>query len=159
MKIHSDIITEADIHRATTAAGMRGVCAEVTHHGSRSRDHSFNVHLTGNSSRRPNSGQRGGGGDEYAATWDEWGMFIQDLYDRDSNALIGMYEDYETFAKCTDGRFENLTAPYQCRPAGHKWFSIGSYRQDCKWCSARFDYTPINDRNMARRKAKGLAVW
>lgn len=157
MKVHSDILSPIQIHQATIAAGMRGVDAEVTVHGSRSRAQSFNVSLTGNSTRWTNSGQSGSG-HEHAATWDEWGMFIQALYEIDPKALIGQYGTYETFAKCTFGRFEALTSPYAC--AEHKWRPApGEHVTECKWCGARFDYMPIHEITMARRAKKGLPVW
>lgn len=153
MKIHSDIISEGDIHLATRAAGMRGVQADVSRHGSRSRQRSFTVHLTGNSPRRTNSGHYGVS-DEHAATWDEWGMFIQALYLVDPNALIGQYGDYNTFAFTTCGRFQYLTAPYACRPAGHKWIPQGDYIHECKWCSARQDFTRMWAIQDAKRAAR-----
>lgn len=156
MKIHSDILSPAQIHRATTAAGMRGVDAEVTSHGSRSRRASFNVSLTGTSNRWTNSGQSGAGA-EHAATWDEWGMFIQALYEIDPQALIGQYGTYETFALCTFGRFESLVNAYSC--ADHKFVSRGDHVTECKWCGARFDYAPIMKITMERRAKKGLPVW
>ncbi len=151
MKIHSDILSPIQIHQATIAAGMRGVDAEVTVAGSRSRQASLNVSLTGNSKRRTNSGQYGAG-DEYAATWDEWGIFIQALYEIDPQALIGQYGERGVFEACTGGRFQSLTAPYAC--ADHRWFSVGAMRQECKWCSATFDYTFIIEANKERRAKK-----
>ena len=72
MRIHSDIITREDIHRATPA----DVAATVTTHGSRSRLQAFEVSLEGlgaRHTRKKNSGQYGAGY-EYAASWDDWGV-------------------------------------------------------------------------------------
>ena len=89
MRIHTDLITERDIHVATNAAGMRNVFADVTQRGSRSRERSFDVKLTGNSTRKTNPGWANGER-EQAATWDEWGMFIHALYEIDPEAVIDM---------------------------------------------------------------------
>lgn len=127
MRIHSDILTGQDIHYAMRRAG-HAVQAAYTEHGSRRRDHAFNVTLTGTSSRRPNSGNRGAGsyGGDYAATWDEWGMFLAELFRRDPAAVVpDIYESGEHFRWVTGARFDTLTPEQQHGAAGHKW--SGSY--------------------------------
>jgi hypothetical protein len=141
MKIHSDTLTHADVYRATTAAGMHGVRVEgLTYHGSRSRDHAFNVSLRGNSTRRPNpgTGSRTVYEDEYAATWDEWGMFIEALYTLDPNALVGQYGPRHVFDEATAGRFDDLTADQAC--PGHRWVFGGPMISRCSKCDATTNY-------------------
>lgn len=123
MRLHSDKITESDVYRATRASGMHGVFVEMSEHGSRIRDHAFEVKLTGTSNRRPNSGQCGAG-DDYAATWDEWGMFLADLFSIDPRMVAGQsgrpaYDGAENFHGATWGRFETLTADNQHK--SHTW--------------------------------------
>ena len=141
MKIHSDVITSQNISEATRAAGMRGVYEEHTTHGSRQRARSFNVKLTGNSTRRQNPGTSADRDVDFAATWDEWGMFIQALFVIDPEAIIGQYKDYDAFQLHTADRFENLTAPYSHGGGGHHWISKAPYVQECSMCDAtrRFD--------------------
>jgi hypothetical protein len=137
MKIHSDTLTHADIADATRAAGMTGVyTANEFERGSRSRDHGFEVTLRGTSGRRPNPGTGGRDydPDERAATWDEWGMFIHALFERDPEAIVGMYASQSAFDAFTCGRFSHLTADHQHR--NHRWsFDFVDRRLACK-CGA-----------------------
>lgn len=127
MRIHTDTLTARDIYDAADRAGD-AVSVTFTQHGSRSRARAFNVTLTGSSSRRPNSGGYGAGGygDTYAATWDEWGMFLAELFRRDPAMIAGspgrpVYADAEHFHWTTGGRFHALTPAYQHGKAGHRW--------------------------------------
>lgn len=137
MKIHTDILTHADIAEATRAGGMRGVYTESeTKRGSRSRHHSFDVALRGTSTRRPNWGTGDRDTDDgNAASWDEWGMFIQALFVKDPGAIIGMYDSPAAFYAYTGGRFEALTQPYQ--HPDHRWeYSPALGYHECKFCEA-----------------------
>jgi hypothetical protein len=141
MRIHTDSLTISDIYAATKNAGPR-VDVEVRQHGSRSRARAFNVTLTGTSPRRTNSGKRGAG-DEHAATWDEWGMFLAELFRRDPNAVApNAYESGEHFRWVTGARFDNLTPAYQHGGAGHRWSgaypnATGTYYVvECTSCEA-----------------------
>jgi hypothetical protein len=129
MRIHTDSLTEKDIYEATARAGS-AVRVVVTEHGSRSRARAFNVTLSGTSSRRRNTGNYGAAGEDsywgpdrsHAATWDEWGMFLAELFRRDPNAVVpNIYESAEHFRWVTGARFDNLTPPYQHGGAGHRW--------------------------------------
>lgn len=138
MKIHTDILTHEDIADATRAGGMRGVYTErESVRGSRSRARSFDITLRGNSTRRPNGGNRGAD-DGYAATWDEWGMFIQALFEKDPEAIIGQYRSFDDFEMATHGRFESLTAPYA--HGNHTWIVNTAGTQECKFCEAAFSH-------------------
>lgn len=135
MRIHSDILTNADIDKAMTATGMANVNGQVSIHGSRSRAQAFNVLLTGNSTHRPNSGKAGAQNDDYAATWDEWGIFLNALYAIDPNLVTPYYADANDFHRKTVNRFTTLQWAEQCR--SHKWvydFSLGGHT--CKKCHA-----------------------
>lgn len=136
MRIHSDILTSLDISAAERAAGMTGVDATVTAHGSRKRDHAFNVLLTGTSSRRPNNGRYGADSNAFAATWDEWGMFLAALYAVDPNMDATYYADAADFHRQTGDRFLTLKAADQCR--NHNWgFVISLSGHECSKCAAR----------------------
>ena len=103
MRIHVSRNVSADaIHDAIRAAGAH---AEVlSEHGSRKRDHAFEVKLTGNSNRRPNGGTYGAR-DAYAATWDQWGVFINAVFDADPDATMTYYTDAADFHYRTGARF------------------------------------------------------
>jgi hypothetical protein len=134
MKIHSDVLTSGNIYDATSAAGMRGVDAEVIQRGSRSRKRGFDVKLSGTSNRWQNPGT-GDRNVEHSATWDEWGMFINALYLIDPDAIVGPYKDLYDFEYKTCGRFESLTAPYA--HGNHQWEYVAPRQFQCKNCEAQ----------------------
>jgi len=149
VKIHTNVLTWRAVHDATRAAGMQGVYLErCDERGSRTRARSFDVTLRGNSTRRPNPGT---GRDrlegEHAATWDEWGMFIEALYVADPDALVGDYGPRHVFDAATRLRFEELTAESAC--PGHVWKSGGPRMRECKKCGALHDYAAMYDREKA----------
>jgi hypothetical protein len=121
MRIHTDTLSYADVYAAAERAG-NGVNVTATRRGSRKRDHAFNVYLTGTSSRRPNSQSGDYAHDGHAATWDEWGMFLAELFRRDPAATVpGVYETAEHFRWATGARFDTLTPDQQHGAAGHRW--------------------------------------
>jgi hypothetical protein len=88
-------------------AGIDGVSVELTSHGSRSRDHAFDVHLVAEQRkgrRRGNSGSYGAGYD-YAATWDEWGIFFAHLFAIDPEMTCYAYDGADDYHWQTNGRF------------------------------------------------------
>lgn len=112
MRIHSDIITRTHVFESAQNAHVRAF--SVTEHGSRKRDHAVVVYLSGSSPYRSQTDR-----EEYAATWDEWGIFIRTLFQIDPSAIIGDYPDLETFQRFTGERFDTLTPATQHRR--HKW--------------------------------------
>lgn len=140
MKIHSDVLEITDLWDAARAAGPRGaVLVEATRRGSRKRSHGFDVHLTGTSTRRPNNRGAWQEWDNYAATWDEWGMFLAYLFEIDPNAIVpGVYESKEDFQYKTDWRFDGLTPEQQHGGAGHRWefYSVGVFSCKDENCGA-----------------------
>lgn len=101
MRLHTDTITTADLLRAAKAARVQ---VEFTSHGSRSRHHAFNVKLTGESRRRPNGGNYGAA-DDYAATWDQWGVFLGILFGVDLDMKCWAYDGADDFNWKTADRF------------------------------------------------------
>ena len=141
MRIHSDILSRTDVTNAARTA--LAYFDSLTEHGSRKRDHAFEVKLRGGSNRRPNF--YNGSGD-YAATWDQWGVFFSVLYDRDPNMVCGSaYSDREDFDLKTSGRFaaffgsRDETGNYWPADAhgDHTFRYSGTPRQqECTKCSA-----------------------
>lgn len=118
MRIHSDILTPLDFVNAANRAQV-GVI-KLTEHGSRSRARSFDFTLTGTSPHWRNGGNYGANTDDKAASWDEWGMVFNHLFDIDPNAHCGrIYLSGEHFHWSTGDRFRALTPPFQ-HPR-HKW--------------------------------------
>lgn len=105
MRIHTDTLTSADVYNACDAA-TRSVSGTKTVrptrlelHGSRKRARAFDVILTGSNSRRQNGGQ------DYAATYDEWGYFLAHLFARDPQMTCDYYDDAADFQTKTDRRY------------------------------------------------------
>ncbi|HEU4967238.1 MAG TPA: hypothetical protein VFT53_07270 [Candidatus Saccharimonadales bacterium] len=108
MRIHTNTLTALDLFEAARISRTGMTYAD---HGSRIAKRSWDVHLTGDSRRRPN---RTHYSDEYAATWDQWGVFLSVLFDRDPDALCGsgrkyaIYTDRNAFHYQTDDRFRSI---------------------------------------------------
>lgn len=106
MRIHSDHLTTADIYQAARHARVDVVTEGNLERGSRSRDHAFEVKLEGESRRRPNGGASGKGyASGYAATWDQWGVFLGILFDIDPGAKCWAYDGRDAFQARTNERF------------------------------------------------------
>lgn len=93
-------------------------------HGSQSRDHAFEIQLgttdqasgPTNSRHFKNSGKHGAtseyfhGENIWAATYDEWGWFIAEIFAMDPKAHWGMnYTSAEDFHSKTEGRFREVS--------------------------------------------------
>lgn len=107
MRIHSDSLTNRDLIDAANIARVE--FDRWLDKGSRTRDHAFDVTLFGESRRRPNDRGRSSGTDKYAATWDQWGVFLSVLYDRDNEMVVPYYDSMADFHYKTDHRFEKRT--------------------------------------------------
>jgi hypothetical protein len=134
MRIHSDHLDELEIRKAARLAGVS--FTRFSLHGSRSRAAGFDVILTGSSPRRQNQGE------DYAATWDEWGVFLNALFAIDEHAIAGRggYESAEHFHWSTGGRYRDFDIADQHR-AGHRWqwagdSATGSYHMSECGCGA-----------------------
>ena len=115
MHIHSDFLEPTDFRRARRAAGVGFTRFDVK--GSRSRDRRFDVILTGSSPRNQNMG-----GEDKAATWDEWGVFLGVLFDIDPAAHCGKhsYQSGPHFHWATGNRYA-APLPAVVRHRQHKW--------------------------------------
>jgi hypothetical protein len=95
MKIHSDILTVADLHtalRKPTPIDHAYLMLEAC--GSRSRKFGYHVSLYSDDETRPrkNSGRWGADdGYERSVSWDDWGIWMTRLFDIDPDAIIGNY--------------------------------------------------------------------
>lgn len=117
MRLHTNKIEWKDLYNALHAAQATGKVAShisfVTNseHGSRSHKRAFEIQLgtdtklPGDKRRFKNSGTRGAS-NVYAATYDEWGWFIKELFARDNELTFGHYKSLEEFTRMTDGKFQ-----------------------------------------------------
>jgi hypothetical protein len=109
MRIHSDVLIMANFYGATKAAKLSpDVWVEdFSQHGSRKRSRGYEVRLAAEAgrdykgtARRPrNSGSYGAEDGTYqkAATYDEHGKWIAELYKVDPEAIVGPYKNAEDF--------------------------------------------------------------
>lgn len=109
MKLHSDILTRDSINRAMDIAKSAGDVARHVHfhifeeRGSRKRANGFEIQLgtytkvPGDKRGYKNSGQTGADTRVYAATYDEWGFFIAELFKMDPDAIFGNYKGVKDF--------------------------------------------------------------
>lgn len=126
MRIHTEL---SAMHIINIAHAVPGVAiAHIKRHGSRKRKNGIEIRLWGTSPRR-NMAKDG-----YAATWDEWGYFIERVFRADREAIVGRYPDYETFERVTKWRFED--DEFTPTPGhAHKWEPAYAYNFQCK-CGA-----------------------
>lgn len=117
MRIHTDTLTAQDIRDAARRAGVD--LYRMTVHGSRKRARAYDVILEGTGRTGTRYGQNT---DMVAATWDEWGIFLAELFRRDDRLTIPrVYEDGEHFRWVTYGRYDGLTPDRQ--HVRHRWMA------------------------------------
>jgi hypothetical protein len=101
MLLYSDTLTKADLYAALPA----GVDAYVTQKKARKRDHAFDVTLyvyeRDELHRRAGNSGGYGSSSDIAATWDDWGIWMWNLYQRDPDAIIGWYKSPSHFLEVT----------------------------------------------------------
>lgn len=124
MRIHTDRLTETHVRCVATRLGLR--FNRLTSHRSRKRLRAFDVILEGNGKFGGQYGNVNG----RTALWDEWGMFLAGLYEKDlwteaGKYKNGLYDSYDGFHFLTDGRFEDWKN-VEIHKA-HKWEYVGSF--------------------------------
>jgi len=106
MRIHTDKLSIEDIEEFQPPRSEM----ILTTHGSRKRDHAFEVKLVGEPgkdrhgiTRRFSTGGAYGSTDGRmrALTWVEWGDFICELLKIDPDAIVGVYEGEHDFIEAT----------------------------------------------------------
>lgn len=108
MRIHTNVNLMGVIDTAATTADAD--IFDLVSNDSRSHDYGFTVKLTGDAPNRPNGWDRDRDGDVRAASWDQWGIFLSVLFDRDPDMIVGSvgnptYEGVADFDRQTGGRF------------------------------------------------------
>lgn len=97
MKIHTNTLDMPDLVEASHIA--RVDFSRIDRKGSQTHERAFDVILTGESNKMQN------GGREKAATWDQWGVFLAVLFDKDPSMTTTYYADADAFARKTADRF------------------------------------------------------
>lgn len=133
MRIHTDTLTLNDLRLGADLARVQ--FTRLSEHGSRSRDHAFDITLTGESKRHQN------GGPDKAATWDQWGVFLAWLFYIDPNAKMWAYDGVGEFHRKTDWRFDNGW-PTDAHGDHTFRYSGMPYQQQCTKCTAVTRWEP-----------------
>ncbi|UDL16708.1 hypothetical protein SEA_ATUIN_315 [Arthrobacter phage Atuin] len=125
MRLHSNTLTDSDIRDSIQAAKDAGKIDRLVgfeifdDKGSRTRAKAWEIQLgwygdkvRGDGRRWKNTGKSGAdsygnGGGCYAATYDEWGWFIAELYKRDANLVFGHYKTRELFNDYTKNAYRD----------------------------------------------------
>lgn len=138
MRIHTDTILSGDLYDAARIA--RVTIERAGLHNSKSRDHAWDIALSGESRRRP----MGGSTEHFAATWDQWGVFLSVLFDRDANLTIPrVYDDFVMFDYKTKCRFVNRGVWPADAHGDHTFRFAGiPCQQTCTKCSATTQWKP-----------------
>ena len=131
MKIHSTALDVLEIRKTAELAGVTFTRFDLK--GSRKRAQGYDIILAGHSPRRQN------GGEDMAATWDQWGHFLGTLFDLDPEMVTPYYVNAEDFHWQTGGRYRDFDIADE--HVSHKWeFSgeavTGSYMVHQCQCGA-----------------------
>jgi hypothetical protein len=120
MRLHSDILTRTAVLAALNLAShdtpedhFGVMISDLIDHGSRIRDHAFEIALEGYGERHTRARawgvpQRGKGDQTYtarAASYDDWGYFIARIFDKDPAAVFGPYKGRDDFDAQTRYKF------------------------------------------------------
>lgn len=141
MRIHTDTLTKQDLW----AKLPDGCDLEVTSHGSRKRDHAFEVKIEARRGTDAhgikrayarNTGNRGADTyypsgyegyqtpvDEWdrAATWVEWGDWMVELFKLDPRAIIGPYDGPDEFVRITQEYAPHRPARENAEAHADRW--------------------------------------
>jgi hypothetical protein len=115
MRIHTDKVDLIDIRRAQEVAHV--VAIKDEEHGSRKRRRAWEIILSGDGAHRTQYADRA----EPAATWDQWGIFLAELFKVDPDAIAGPYDGADQFHEVTGDRFRTLRYNVEPYHRLHRW--------------------------------------
>lgn len=135
MFIHTDLLTGDDI-AAIVRDRVKGVAALTSEYGSRSRARKVRLDLVDDGTfavkgRRMSSATIAGG--RKGATYDEWGIVVNAIFQADRDAIVGPYPSYDDFLWMTDWRYTDLEWSEQ--HGRHHWEYIAPREFGCE-CGA-----------------------
>jgi len=113
MRIYANEITEKEILDAALHA--RVSIERLRVRSSRQYARSFDVILSGSGARRSQYADR----ETPSATWDEWGIFLAQLFDHEPDLRAGPYRGRDHFGWSTDDRYGDLQPDDQHKL--HRW--------------------------------------
>ena len=152
MRLHSDVLTYTQQIRniflevrGTDRIADHVFLARIETHGSRSRAQAFDISLSaydkldGEIRHYKNSGGYGAS-DEYAATYDEWGFFIEALFAADPDMIFGGYKGRDNYHDQTRFLFAAVVPtpdpyPYITEVNRRRWRDS----EPSKWVKSTFE--------------------
>lgn len=134
MKIHTDL-TAQDMEDALDASGVVGASLLMQEKRSRSKARRFDVYFDAEPAKGRRLSQHYDDGRQVIGlAWDEWGLFIEQVYRRDESAIVGPYKNHMHFRVVNDFRFDDLT--WDERHPRHDFDPAGDGSIYCKGCDA-----------------------
>lgn len=133
MRIHFNTNSEDTLRALHSAQEASGVTFEkMERHASRSARLAYEVILSGDSTHRINSSEFGR---EFAASWDQWGIFMAVIYEADPYATSWAYGSAQDFHHKTAFRFgsggvTSMNDP-EYRRTSHKWSYVCTGLWEC----------------------------
>ena len=143
MRLHTNKLTITDIYRAADTAGVE--LLRDSEHGSRSHERAFDVILSGSGRTGGQWGNSGNAGaaPHKAATWDEWGVFLGELFGKDHTIKCWAYANAADFHAQTGNRFR-VFLPVAQRCAQHRWEYVSAGYSKCrKGCGATLNRSGV----------------
>lgn len=114
MKVYSDTLTQADLREALPKGVTLAVLEIISN--TRKRRNGWIVSLSGSSPYRSQMSEGG----HRAATWDEHGLWMAELYRRDPNAVIGWYKTLDDFLTQTRQERDRVSLNFGERTASER---------------------------------------
>jgi len=134
MKIWSDTLNQSDLAKAARLANV-DIISDISPfnvHKARKRAYRFEIVLSGDSPFR-----NGHDSSYPAATWDQWGIFLNALFEIDPDISTQYYANREAFNAITDDRFIALTYEQSHRRHNWRYMPIGRVlHYSCNGCTA-----------------------
>ena len=135
MKIHTDL-TAPQMQEALDDSGIKGASLLMQEKGSRSHARRFDVYFDAEPMKGRRQSQHVHDGQYVTGiTYDEWGLFIDRIFQSDPEAKVGPYKDRNHFRDVTDYRFDDLR--WEDQHARHNFeFNRDHMGFECTGCDA-----------------------
>lgn len=135
MKIHTDL-TAADMETALDRSRIEGASLLMQEKRSRSKARRFDIYFDAEPMKGRRLSQHYDDGRQVTGvTYDEWGLFIEQVFLMDEGAKVGPYENRDRFRDITDYRFDNLR--WEDQHPRHKFeLNTATMGFECTGCDA-----------------------
>ena len=177
MRLHTDVLTYSDFYNALEDEKTKGRIAEsvgfkiLERYGSRDRARAFEVQLEsyekqpGDGRRYGNSGSYGSG-ENYTATYDEWGWLFAALFEKDPDMRAGSkkhpaYAGADDFHHKTGLTYDPATLIYQLTRQGYDPypFKVGREEIGRRGAGRIADNAPSSTVRYAREEERDVSSY